>query len=74
MRFGHRPSHTLRPAGKFHSAVDRCAAISTNTLRVEELAAGKEIHDKILEQLNPDWPTMAAIYGETAALLLHLSH
>lgn len=45
----------------------------TDILRVEELASGKQVHDAIFETLNLDKPTMDAIYGGTAARLLHLA-
>jgi len=40
---------------------------------VEELASGKQVHDKIFKLLNLDESTMDAIYGGTAERLLHLA-
>jgi len=44
----------------------------TDILRVEELKSSKDVHDKIFERLDLDQKTMGAIYGGTAARLLHL--
>ena len=45
----------------------------TDILKVEELVSAKQVHDKIFEPLNLDKETMDAIYGGTAARLLHLA-
>lgn len=45
----------------------------TDILKVEELEAGKQVHDQIFEPLGLDKKTLDQIYGATAARLLHLN-
>lgn len=45
----------------------------TDILCVDELTAGRRIHDRIFEPLQLPPPTLEKIYGGTAARLLHLT-